>query len=95
MLTGLIGKDSSPPFSVPDPPSSPVSGDVRGRVVVTEQNTKLPADVGQLRRPYSRGDEPTFEFRPTTICVFSQHARGWTRQAFAGKHNMRNSGTLT
>ena len=26
---------------------------IRPGVVVTEQNTKLPADVGQLRRPYS------------------------------------------
>ena len=63
--------------------------------MVTEQNTKLPADVGQIRRPYSRGDEPTFEFRPTQIRVFPLHARGWIRQAFAGKHNRRNSGTLT
>ena len=29
--SGLIGKDSSPPFSVPDPPSSPACGDVRAK----------------------------------------------------------------
>ena len=35
---GTIGKDASPPFSVPDPPSSPACGDVRGRVAATTAN---------------------------------------------------------